>query len=75
MIFRGDLISQIGVEMEIFEKGRNLEIKLFQENQQNFLSNQLIRLYFGIERGENVLQYQKLNLGFDGVQLKFCSQK
>jgi len=30
---------------------------------------------FGIERGKNVLQFSKLNLKFDTVLLKFCSQK
>jgi len=64
LIFRGDLISRIGVQIKIFLKGQNIEIKLF---------FQVIRGCFGIGRGDMYYNYQELNLNFHGAELNFHS--
>ena len=62
LIFRGDLISQIGVENEVFEKAKALN--------KNFPESRITRvIFFGIHRARRcVLQYQKLNLNFDKIE-------
>ena len=68
LIFLGDLISRIGVEIEIFEKGQNIKIKFFQKlaniffksNNKSHLSWNRVRRY--------VLQNQKLNSNFDRIE-------
>ena len=69
MIFRGDLISRIRVEMKIFEKDRNLEIKFFQENEQNFKSNNERHLIW------NRVREICITISKNEFQLRWCGTK
>ena len=51
LIFHGDLISRIGEEIEVFEKGQNIKIKFFQKLNKLFLKpNNKSRLFWNRAR-------------------------